>query len=104
MFDFHKRLRALVRAADLICSDLAILFDRPYPTVRRWLVDKDREPHGPAGREAYAMLRTLEILLHKKQGLPVPYALLYKKRRAYIQDLRRKHVRDGGVSSSHTTK
>jgi hypothetical protein len=89
---FHKRLRALMRAADLMKSDVAILFDRPYPTVRRWIVDEDREPVGPAGREAYRVLKILEQLLARKNGFPVPTHLLYRKRRQYIAEMRLRHV------------
>jgi hypothetical protein len=102
--NFHKRLRAVMRVADLTAADVAHFFDRSYPTVRQWIVNSAREPFGPSGREAYRCLEVLEKLVERKDGpLPVSSCLSHSTRKRHMQELRDRYVeRDNSVSSSRS--
>src|SRR6267142_1697938 len=55
---FVKRLLALQRQGNLSTADLQHWFDRPYSTVRSWVVDKRDPRYG--GQDAEYSLRLLQ--------------------------------------------
>ena len=70
---FQQRLRACERGGNLTVADLARWFDRPYPTVRSWMVDGIEPGGGPIDKEhAESMLGLLETLIKQKRWFPVP--------------------------------
>jgi hypothetical protein len=93
MNDFARRLRAARKAARMTTADLRIWFDRPYATVRSWIVN-DRQPHGPAGHAAFLRLRHLERKI--EHGFTVPVSLSSRERPRYIKRLC--HAQRAGVS------
>ena len=72
-------------------ADLKIWFNRPYPTVRNWVLI-GAAPYGPRGESMLAMLGKLETAIKKKQGFPVPADISHFDRPAYIKKLT--HARD----------
>src|SRR5258705_7177018 len=64
---FVKRLLALQRQGSLSTADLQHWFDRPYSTVRSWVVDK-RDPRY-AGRDAESSLRLLHHCITQFEDL-----------------------------------
>jgi hypothetical protein len=64
---FVKRLLALQRQGDLSTADLAIWFERPYSTVRSWVVH-ERDPRY-AVRDAEVSLRLLQHCIKDFEGL-----------------------------------
>src|SRR5258706_4332683 len=64
---FVKRLLALQRQGNLSTADLQHWFDRPYSTVRSWVVDK-RDPRY-AGRDAQVSLQLLQHCITQFEDL-----------------------------------
>src|SRR5882724_4309814 len=64
---FVKDLRTLQRQGNLSTADLQHWFDRPYSTVRSWVVDK-RAPRY-AGQDAESSLRLLQHCISQFEGL-----------------------------------
>lgn len=101
---FYPRLARCVKRGDLARRDLCIWFDRPYSTIRSWLVS-EREPEltSPAGREAHRLLDILETAIEKDDRFPVPATLSQRYRPTYVKELVRRHVkRDPDVPSPRT--
>jgi hypothetical protein len=86
MQTFSKRLEAARRTGDLRVSDLQAWFERPYHTVLGWL--QGAEPHDHRA-EVYRRLDCLEQAVKKRKGLPIPYALNHRQRRAHVQGVQR---------------
>ena len=84
---FHNRLRWLLTAGNLTVADLARWLDKPDPTVRGWVRGSNvgLPPLDAAWVEA--QVRSLEGLIKKKRGLPVP-RMSARKRIAYMTELR----------------
>jgi hypothetical protein len=81
-----ERLNTCLRDGNLTVADLAVLFDRPYPTVRTWV-------HGGSVRAASHDLAEIEkrlVRIEKLIGigkrLPVP-RLPRDERVEYIREL-----------------
>lgn len=64
---FAKRLIALQRQGDLSTADLQHWFNRPYSTIRSWVVDK-RNPRY-AGRDVEVSLRVLQHCITQFEAL-----------------------------------
>lgn len=98
MKGFTKRLRAAQKAARMTISDLRLWFDRPYATVRTWVVGA-RTPQGPAGEEAFLRLAALERKI--EHGFLVPVTLSVRERPQFMK--RHCHARQhrAGFSFSH---
>ena len=71
----------------MIKADLQIWFDRPYHTVRTWLL-RGSEPRDPGRREAYRRLEILEKAIAAQQGFPIPSTLSNLRRPEHVQQLR----------------
>lgn len=71
---FAIRLRKVSYSGNLTTADLARWFGRPHATMTAWL--NGREPRGgPQDQEhARVMLDTLEMLVKKRKGFPLPQA------------------------------
>lgn len=70
---FRQRLHSTMQAGNLRVADLARWFDRPHATVRGWVEDGTEPGGGPLDRAmVMALMRTLEHLVKKKRGFPVP--------------------------------
>lgn len=90
MTSFSERIGRCVKRGDLTVSDLARWFDRPRATVNTWL--RGRTPYGPSGRKALADLEALERAIDERGGaFPIPVALTWQERIAYLSE-----HRDGG--------
>jgi hypothetical protein len=72
MLDSTKRLSVVMRDGNLRVADLGRWFDRPYPTVRGWIMGG--QVGGTQGdiNEIHASLMRLEFLVKNKRGFPVP--------------------------------
>lgn len=86
MKTFSERLEDCVDRGRLTGADLAIWFNRPYPTVRTWRLGLS-EPWRPWRQEAEAWLRLLEKAIHLMR-LPMPSSFNAAERRLYIKRLR----------------
>lgn len=97
MTNLCERIREAARVGQLTPSDLATWFERPYPTVRTWLVD---------GREPETFLEETEQRLYKLEHaiacdlFPVPYGMSAHKRPSYIEKVRG-DVLKSGLSEAH---
>jgi hypothetical protein len=94
MIAFKTRLERAKKQGRLTTADLATWFERPYPTVRSWLL-KGREPWGPNGEDSLRLMAILERAIKNKRGFPVPIRLSPSNRRAYVEA--RRHDLDGRV-------
>lgn len=88
--DFAPRLRAALKESKFSVSDAALWFDKPFATVRHWVVN-DTEPFGPAAGVMLKRLALLEKAIEIDARLPVPPELSPRSRVAYIKDLVRRH-------------
>jgi hypothetical protein len=95
---FAERLRRAMDGGSLTRADLSRWFDRPYTTIYRWLQD-DRDPWGPNGAHAYALLAELEDRIKLKKGFPIPFSLSPALRVKHMEGLKR-----GRLSSAHFAK
>lgn len=68
---FRERLERVLDVGNLRVADLARWFDRPYSTVKSWMLG--HEPMGPPGdlREVFAALVRLEAAIIARE-LPLP--------------------------------
>ena len=70
---FTQRIIACQRAGNLTVADLQRWFARPYPTIRSWVNDGIQPGGGPHDKaDAEKALSTLESLVRKKKGFPIP--------------------------------
>jgi hypothetical protein len=83
----QSRLKACMKNGRMTVADLALWFDRSYPTVRNW-VQFGTAPHGPRNEKFLAELELLEKLIRKREGVPVPFEVNHFERPAYIEKLR----------------
>jgi hypothetical protein len=87
MRTFAQRLETVKNHGLMTTADLARWFDRPYPTVTKWL--RGHEPWGPNGERARLLLDLLEEKIKARDGFPVPVQLTPVERRDYLQGVRR---------------
>jgi hypothetical protein len=100
---FNPRLARCVRRGDLTRGDLVLWFDRPYTTIRSWLVtEREPDPASPAGREAHRLLDILEAAIKRDVRFPVPAGLGQRTRKRYVKELVAKHVHKYGARISET--
>lgn len=86
----QARLEKCMRAGNLRVSDLAGWFGRPHPTVRGWVKRGIQPGGGPMDQEQIeTLLGTLEGMIDKRQGFPVP-RLGPQQRKAHMVGIRRK--------------
>ena len=85
---FRKRLLAAQAKGDMTTADLHRWFERPYPTIRYWLMGAaaDFEPGGPRGRLARERLYMLEWAVGRKIGFPIPQHLSVDARPQHVED------------------
>jgi hypothetical protein len=85
---FAPRLSVCMRRGDLRTADLSRWFDRPYATVRQWIVE-EREPSGSPGqiKELYDALSLLEQAISNKK-FPMATVLKPMARIAYVRAVR----------------
>lgn len=83
---FTSRLNACLRDGNLTVADLAVLFDRPYPTVRGWVRGGNirNAPHDLVYVEG--RLAQIEKFIHGGKRLPVP-RMSPSERVEYVKDL-----------------
>lgn len=86
MKKFAERLQDCVDKGRLTGADLAIWFDRPYPTVRCWRLGLS-EPWDPWRGEAERCLAVLETLIRKNAFLPMSSSFNARDRRLYMRKL-----------------
>lgn len=81
-----ERLQACLRDGNLTVADLAVLFDRPYPTVRGWV--KGGNIRNASHDLAYVeeRLAQIEKFICGGKRLPVP-RMSPSERVGYIKDL-----------------
>lgn len=91
---FQERLEQ-AKNSGVSVADLALWFNRPYHTVRGWLVprtDRDREggyePWGPYRKELLKRMEQLETALTKKEWIKGQYAPRVKRQKI-LKALRR---------------
>lgn len=94
----QKRLRTAKSLGDMAVADLALWFDRPYPTVRCWL-EQGYQPRGPGGKEALRRLAILEVAIASRQGFPIPANLRSHARPGHIKSLRDAALANSSISS-----
>jgi hypothetical protein len=82
MKTFAQRLQDCVDKGRLTGADLAIWFNRPYPTVRTWRLGLS-EPWKPWREEAERCLIILEDLIRRKK-LPMPSSFNALERRNWM--------------------
>jgi len=68
-------------------ADLALWFARPHPTLRSW-VKWGTKPRGPRLQKILAELDTLEKLIKKRKGFPIPYEIGHYQRPSYLKKIR----------------
>lgn len=89
---FQQRLQAAVQGGNLTVADLARWFDRPHSTVSFWVRDGKEPGGGPLDAALVAaQLATLERLIKKKKGLPVP-RLSPQKRMAHMAAIKKQEM------------
>ena len=71
MKTLSERLQAAMEEGALTKRDLQRWFDRPYPTVRLWVLGI-RKPWEIWREDVEEKLRALEILVRQRNHLPVP--------------------------------
>lgn len=76
-----------MREGNLLRGDLHAWFGVPRPTIRYWLV-KARPDFGPQRRAIWRSLAMLEWGIEHGLGFPVPDALSYRQRPAYVRHWR----------------
>jgi transposase-like protein len=70
---FQQRLRRCVERGNLTVSDLARWFNRPYATVRSWLIAGREPAGGPVTvRRAYERLSALEQVVRDQSLSDLP--------------------------------
>jgi len=97
MSSFQARLRWCLKHGRMTVADLQHWFDRPYPTVRMWVMEP-REPRGPSGSDADKLLLQLEKKI--KAGLVIPSSLSLQDRPTYMKRLR--NGQRPGVPAAHS--
>ncbi len=85
---FSNRVKRCIEVGDMTVGDLKHWFNRPYPTIWRW-VNSGYSPRGPAGRKAFERLDLLERAIDKGIGFPIPTELTCRERPKYIMQCRR---------------
>jgi len=96
----QSRLKACMKNGRMTVADLALWFDRSYPTVRNW-VQFGTAPHGPRNEKFLAELDLLEKLIRNEKGFPVPFSITHFERPGYIEKLR--HEQDARLSRFSST-
>ena len=99
MKSFHDRLLACLKRGQMTMGDLRWWFGRSYATTASW-VKEDREPRGPAGKEARRRLALLEKGIALKKGFPVPASLSNLERPHHIEKIY--HDLSAGVPRKNT--
>lgn len=97
MSEFQKRLHWCLKHGNMTVADLKHWFDRPYPTVRMWVVEP-RAPRGPSGTDANKLLLQLEKKI--RGGLVIPSGLSLQDRPTYVKRLR--NGQRSGVPAAHS--
>ena len=95
MKTLSKRLQEVMQEGSLTKRDLQRWFDRPYPTVRFWIIGK-HWPWEIWRDDVEAKLRALELLVRQRKYLPVPPSFSPRDRSDLMQALI--HARDSGLS------
>jgi len=93
---FRLRLLAVMKQGSLTTADLSIWFDRPYHTVRGWLLGYN--PWGVHRDRTFKLLENLERTIKSKRKFPVPDRLSPVQRREHITQVR--NDLHAGVSKS----
>lgn len=91
-----ERLRECQQRGELTTADLAHWFDRPFPTVRLWVMGKSL-PREPAARLIYSRLGLLEARVALRT---FPINMSAHARPTYIKQVRENAER-GGVSTGY---
>jgi hypothetical protein len=81
------RLKACMKNGRMTVADLALWFDRSYPTVRNW-VQFGVKPHGPRNEKFLAELELLEKLIGMRKGFPIPFEVSHFERPSYVEKLK----------------
>jgi hypothetical protein len=95
MKTLSQRLCRIMEHGGLTKRDLQRWFDRPYPTVRCWIIGK-QEPWEIWRDDVDAKLVALEDLVREQKSLPVPASYSPADRNELIQALI--HARDTRLS------
>lgn len=101
MKSFAERLQDCMDKGRLTGADLAIWFNRPYPTVRCWRLGLS-EPWVPWRGEAERCLKYLEGLVYSRNDLPMPDSLNAHERRAWMKELA--NGRDARLPKTRSTR
>jgi hypothetical protein len=101
MKSFAKRLQDCMDKGRLTGADLAIWFDRPYPTVRMWRLGLS-EPWKPWREDAELHLVILEGIVRSGVRTPIPSSYNAAARRLYMKRLR--DVWKSRLSETHPAK
>jgi hypothetical protein len=90
--NYQREFKGLMKRTGLTISELARWFDRPYPTVRCWVIDGNEPGRGATPAKMTRLERGMERLDKAWSDKKLPENTLNRPNRIkYLTELRRQY-------------